>query len=221
MANILNNLNWNSLLDSLISLIAALACIIFHEVSHGYVAYRLGDKTAKDMGRLTINPFKHIDVFGLLSFVLFNFGWAKPVQIDPRNFKNPKRGMAISALAGPVSNFLMAIVFLFIYGLTVTVLSTGDIGPYVLALIARIVVFSVTLGVFNLIPMPPLDGSKILFAVASDELYYKLLRFERYGYIFLLLVILLNYQTNFLGTATEFVLNHLSFISQAAFNLVN
>jgi Zn-dependent protease len=221
LANILNNLNWNSLLDSLISLIAALACIIFHEVSHGYVAYRLGDKTAKDMGRLTINPFKHIDVFGLLSFVLFNFGWAKPVQIDPRNFKNPKRGMAISALAGPVSNFLMAIVFLFIYGLTVTVLSTGDIGPYVLALIARIVVFSVTLGVFNLIPMPPLDGSKILFAVASDELYYKLLRFERYGYIFLLLVILLNYQTNFLGTATEFVLNHLSFISQAAFNLVN
>lgn len=220
LANIFNNLDWPYLYMRVISLVAALLCISFHEMSHGFISYKLGDNTAKSMGRLTLNPLKHIDIIGLLAFVFFSFGWAKPVQIDPRNFKKPKRDMAISSLAGPVSNFLMAVVFLFILGIVYPFLSNSTAGNVVIDLIEMTATFSVILGIFNLIPVPPLDGSKILFAVASDELYDKLMRYERYGFIFLLIIIFINYRTGFLSIATEAVMRQLAHITQFSYGIV-
>ena len=217
MLNIFQNFNWATLLDLLINLIAALTCIILHEMSHGYVAYLLGDKTAKEMGRLSLNPLKHIDPIGLLAFVILKFGWAKPVQIDPRNFKNPKRGMALSALAGPVTNFLLAILVLFIFGFVFPFISYGG---FVYMLFLRTAYFSVVLGIFNLVPIPPLDGSKVLFAVASDELWAKLMRYERYGFILLLILIMLPATGNLLGTAAMTVFNWLAGVADFSSHLI-
>ena len=101
--NVMRNLDWSVPVQMLLSVIPALLCITLHELSHGFVAYKLGDNTAKDMGRLTLNPIKHLDIFGLLMMVVFKFGWAKPVPVNMRNFKHPKRGMALTALAGPAA----------------------------------------------------------------------------------------------------------------------
>ena len=106
-SDVIRNLNWSVLTDMLLAVIPALICITLHELSHGFVAYKLGDNTAKNMGRLTLNPIKHIDIFGLIMMVVLKFGWAKPVPVNMRNFKNPKRDMAITALAGPLSNVLI------------------------------------------------------------------------------------------------------------------
>lgn len=220
MAEVLKSFDWPYLYQRLISVAAALLCITFHEMSHGFVSYKLGDSTAKSMGRLSLNPLRHLDPIGFLMFVFVGFGWAKPVQIDPRNFKNPKRGMAISALAGPVSNFVMAVVFMFLLGLLVPFLADSIAGNVVLDIITMTAQFSVFLGIFNLIPVPPLDGSKILFAVASDELYYKLMRYERYGFILLMLVIIWNRRTNFLGIVSGAVMGWLSNITLFSYNLV-
>ena len=110
-------LDWSYLTDILIYVIPALLCITIHETCHGLVAYKLGDPTAKNAGRLSLNPIRHIDWVGLAMMVVFHFGWAKPVPVDMRNFKNPRRGMAVTALAGPVSNLLLAIVALALYGI--------------------------------------------------------------------------------------------------------
>ena len=117
LKTIWNGFDFTNLLDILLSVVPALICITLHELSHGYVAYRLGDDTAKRAGRLTLNPIKHLDIMGLIMMVIFRVGWAKPVPVNMYKFKNPKRGMAITALAGPVSNILIAVVFLFLYGL--------------------------------------------------------------------------------------------------------
>ena len=114
-ANIWNGLDWSVLTGILMGIIPSLLCITLHELSHGYVAYRLGDDTAKRAGRLTLNPLHHIDWYGLVMMVLFHFGWAKPVPVNMYRFKNPKRGMAITALAGPVSNVVITAVFLFLF----------------------------------------------------------------------------------------------------------
>ena len=116
-SNVINGLDWSVPLEILGSVIPALICITLHELSHGYVAYLLGDPTAKRMGRLTLNPIKHIDIVGLIMMAVFKFGWAKPVPIDYRNFKHPKRDTAITAAAGPIANVIIACVFLFLYGL--------------------------------------------------------------------------------------------------------
>ena len=228
MAEFLNNLDWSVVTDPLLSIIPALICIILHEISHGYVAYRLGDNTAKDMGRLTLNPIKHIDIFGLISMVVIHFGWAKPVPIDPRNFKNPKRGMALTALAGPASNLIIAIIALFIYGCFLP-LASSIAGNVVMETLARIAIFSVWLGVFNMLPIPPMDGSKFFFAIASDKMYFKLMRYERYGMVIILFIALsglmgLPFADRFYGalaTAVNFVLSHLHFITEAGYGLVN
>lgn len=174
-------MDWVGLLSLLISAAAALLCITFHELSHGYVAYRLGDPTAKSMGRLSLNPIKHLDPFGFLMMVFVGVGWAKPVPVDMRRFKHPKQGMAVTALAGPVSNFLMALAAMLIGSLLI------HFGPVHLLPVAFIVYFlcnvailSVGLGLFNLIPISPLDGSKVLFALLPDRWYFTILRYEKY-----------------------------------------
>ena len=177
------------------SIILSAPAILFgltiHEFSHGYVAWRLGDPTAKMMGRLTLNPLKHLDPIGTIALFLFHFGWAKPVPIDPRNFRHPTRDMAISSLAGPAANLLTAIVA----GLIVRLFDVFHIGGFVLMLAYYFVLFNLILCFFNLIPIPPLDGSRLLYHLLPPNLAAGYASLERYGFIILIGVILLGQLT--------------------------
>lgn len=209
--DVMRNLDWSVLTSMLMSVVPALVCITLHELSHGYVAYKLGDNTAKNMGRLTLNPIKHIDIVGLIMMVAFKFGWAKPVPVDMRNFKHPKRDMAITALAGPVSNVLICCVVLFIYGIVFLpcTLSGSKFWGDVLDMVYLTAYLSMALAVFNIIPVPPLDGSKVLFSLMSDEAYLKLMRYERYGMLLLLVLI-----------ATDVLADPLQTVTGAAFKFL-
>ena len=210
-SDVIGNLNWSVLTDMLLAVIPALICITLHELSHGFVAYKLGDNTAKNMGRLTLNPIKHIDIFGLIMMVVFKFGWAKPVPVNMRNFKNPKHDMAITALAGPLSNVLICCVVLFIYGLVYLPcnLAGTEFAGSLLYAVYITAYLSIALAIFNIIPIPPLDGSKVLFSLMSDEGYMKLMRYERYGMLLLLVLIVTEVLGNPLYAATEFVFDKL------------
>ena len=177
------------ILSILLSVVPSLLCITFHELSHGFVAYKLGDDTAKRAGRLTLNPIRHIDPMGLLMMAVFHFGWAKPVPINMYRFKDPKKGMAITALAGPVSNLILAFVFVLIWGALYQPLYRTSAGQYLLQMLSLGAYISTGLAIFNLLPVPPLDGSKILLSVLSDESYAKLMRYERYGMIALMVLV--------------------------------
>ena len=210
-SDVIGNLNWSVLTDMLLAVIPALICITLHELSHGFAAYKLGDNTAKNMGRLTLNPIKHIDIFGLIMMVVFKFGWAKPVPVNMRNFKNPKHDMAITALAGPLSNVLICCVVLFIYGLVYLPcnLAGTEFAGSLLYAVYITAYLSIALAIFNIIPIPPLDGSKVLFSLMSDEGYMKLMRYERYGMLLLLALIVTDVLGNPLYAATEFVFDKL------------
>lgn len=186
-----SQLDYSYILEIAVSVIAALVCIILHEVAHGVVALRLGDPTAKRMGRLTLNPIKHIDLVGLLMMVIAHVGWAKPVPVNMRNFKHPKWGMALTSLAGPLCNFLIALVFsilMWIFGYCCEV-TQKELFLWLYIFCRYTTILSIGLGVFNLIPIPPLDGSKILFSLLPEKAYMKLMRYERYGMILLLVIV--------------------------------
>jgi Zn-dependent protease len=224
MGNIIRNLDWSVLTGVLISVVPALICITFHELAHGYIAYRLGDTTAKDLGRLTLNPIKHIDIFGIIMMVLFQFGWAKPVPVNMTNFKKPKRDMAITAFAGPISNLILAVFILFIYGLLYARLGGGyipGIGAIVLRTLNHTAVLSVSLAVFNLLPIPPLDGSKVLFSILPEKLYFNLMRVERFGMIFLLAFVRTRIFQDTLGRMVLSLFSFFTGAAQFAYNLVN
>ena len=184
--DILSGFDFSGLREILIRVIPSLLCITLHELAHGFTAYALGDDTAKNAGRLTLNPIKHLDPMGLLMMVIFRFGYAKPVPVNMMKFRNPKRGMAVTALAGPMSNVVIAAVFLFFYGLFLPGLyGKGEAAQIVLEMLQTTYYLSLAMGVFNLLPIPPLDGSKVLFSLLSDEGYLKLMQVERYGFIIL------------------------------------
>lgn len=184
----LGQLDIGRLLELLVVATAGLICIMFHEVSHGYAAFLMGDNTAKNAGRLTFNPLRHIDIMGLICMALAHFGWAKPVPINPGNFRNPRRGMVITALAGPLSNFLLAGIFLTLYAAFWWLEQVYAWSGYLLYIPMFFWyggVLSITLGIFNLFPIPPLDGSKVVLSFLPEKWYWKILRFERYGFILL------------------------------------
>lgn len=189
LQSIWEGFDFTYVLNILLSVIPSLLCITLHELSHGYAAYLLGDDTAKTIGRLTLNPLKHLDPMGMLMLAVFHVGWAKPVPVSMFRFKNPKRGMAITALAGPVSNLLIAVIFIFFYGVFYIPLKGSTVGEYLLTMLQLTVYISLGLALFNFIPIPPLDGSKVLFSLLSDEGYVKLMRYERYGSILMLALV--------------------------------
>ena len=219
LQDIWNGFDISGLWDILLSLVPALICITLHELSHGLVAYALGDDTAKRAGRLTLNPVKHLDPMGLLMMVIFRFGYAKPVPVDMRKFRDPKRGMAITALAGPVSNVLITLVFLFLYGLLMPLLYRSTVGGYGLEMILITAQMSLALAIFNLIPIPPLDGSKVLFSLLPDSAYMTLMRYERYGTILMIALVMFGALNGFLSSAIGAALNWLWPVAEGAFRL--
>ena len=175
---------------ALLRVVPALFCITVHELAHGFTAYKLGDSTAKEMGRLTLNPIKHIDPIGLLMMLMVGFGWAKPVPVNMSNFKHPKWYMAISALAGPVSNIILAMIVMFITGLVARPLgyNASELSMIVYTILSFTIFLNIALAIFNMLPIPPLDGSKVLFSLLPEKWYYKILRYERYGMIVLIVI---------------------------------
>ncbi len=184
----------------LLSIPIILLALSVHETSHGYVANKLGDPTAKSLGRLTLNPFKHFDILGFLMMMLVGYGWAKPVPINTRYFKKPKRDMAICAAAGPISNILMALVFAALYKIFLLIFGTMTITSEVTSNILTLtslffycgIQINVMLAVFNLIPVPPFDGSRIVLAALPTDLYFKIQRYERYILIAFFVLLLTN-----------------------------
>lgn len=176
----LEHMNWMQLVLLVMGAAASLLCLTFHELAHGLTAYRLGDPTAKINGRLTLNPVAHVDWVGLFLMLVARVGWAKPVPVDMRNFRNPKRGMAVTALAGPLSNFVLAYLALLVCSGVFHFAPDHIIFAYIMLFFSYLAVLSVGLGLFNLIPLPPLDGSKLLFSLLPDHVYWKILRYERY-----------------------------------------
>ncbi|EEG78286.1 site-2 protease family protein [Dethiobacter alkaliphilus] len=182
MPNLLGQFATN---DLLLRIPAILIAIVLHELAHGYVAYRLGDDTAKLHGRLTLNPIKHIDPLGLLALVLFRFGWAKPVPVNPMNFRGDRRrGMFLVGLAGPVTNFILALL-----SALLIVTLPFQLGGLGLALMQQVLFYNVILGVFNLLPLPPLDGSKVFSYFLPAQTAYQFSRLEQYGPLVLILLI--------------------------------
>lgn len=173
-----------------------LLALTLHEIAHGLVAYRLGDPTARNAGRLSLNPLKHLDPLGTIAFFLFKFGWAKPVPVNPRYFKDVKQGMLLVALAGPVSNLVLAVASAIILkGLAFIVLQgeatpsmTGAFYPLMLMLAASVWI-NLVLCVLNLLPIPPLDGSKILAGLLPDQLAASYMKIGRFGFIILLVLL--------------------------------
>ena len=213
-------LRFDNLLDMGILVVAAVLSITIHETCHGLTAWWLGDPTAKRAGRLTLNPLKHIDLFGLVLLAVAKFGWAKPVPVDMRYFRNPKWGMALTALAGPLSNVLLALAALLVRSVLLVVLINrggSDILDYTILLTEYLAIISSGLAVFNIIPIPPLDGSKILAAILPDRAYVTLMRFERYGMILLAILLLSNVIDGPLNTMRQGILDLLISVAEIPF----
>ena len=200
-----SQLEWGKFIEMLISALACLVCVVIHEVCHGLAAFWLGDDTARRSGRLSLNPLKHIDLVGLVLLITVGFGWAKPVSVNMRNFRRPKLGMVLTSLAGPLSNGLLALMLTPGYAATlVWYYSSGSLVAYYLAIFLMSTIgLSIGLMVFNLIPIPPLDGSKVLFALLPPKFYFRLMRYERYGMILLVALLYLGV----LDTPLSFVRN--------------
>lgn len=173
---------------------AVLIAVSLHEFAHGYVSYKLGDPTPKESGRLSLNPLKHLDPFGTLCLLFLHFGWAKPVVVDPYYYKKKKQGMMLVALAGPVMNFCIAFISLFLAGAIFNLAGsyTGGYTKFLVRFFGQSALLNIGLGVFNLIPVPPLDGSKVAAAILPESVYFKYMKYERYGYMLLMGLLFFN-----------------------------
>ncbi len=185
--------------DAIFILVSILISLTVHEYAHGYVAYKCGDSTARSFGRLTLNPIKHLDLFGFFAMLIAGFGWAKPVPINIRNFRKPRRDTALVSLAGPLSNFVLAFIGVLLYRIFFTLIFELQAKSFLFdflfnfhKLFYYFSILNLGLGLFNLLPVPPLDGSKILASILPQKLGYRFMRLERYAGLFILAIFVMS-----------------------------
>jgi Zn-dependent protease len=203
----------------LVSLLVILLILPFHEWAHAFTAYKLGDTSMKYRKRMTLNPLEHIDPVGALCILLIGFGWAKPVPVNDRNFKNPKVGMGITAMAGPLANFVAALIGGLIFNALVTFapefLFLNTFGSYIYLFLAYYITINIALAVFNLVPIPPLDGSKILFMFLPDKWIYTLYKYENIFFVVIIALVFFNILP--LDPITDALTNFVSYITSLPF----
>ena len=214
----------NALYMFILRAAAVLLVIPFHEAAHAFVSWKLGDPTAKNAGRLSLNPLRHFDPLGTLCMVLGGVGWARPVGINARRFRDPKKGMALSAAAGPAANLLLAYVCVLLYKALFYLMAGGAAVPgFVLDFLSVLASLNISLGVFNLIPVPPFDGSRIALLFLPRSLYFRVMQYERYIMAAVLILVLLGLLNAPLGFFVNIVyrafMNATGFV-EAAFGLL-
>lgn len=207
-------------IEILIRVPVVLICLVVHEVAHGYMAMKLGDPTARNLGRLTLNPLKHLDPIGAICMLFFRFGWAKPVPINTRYFKKPRRDMALTALAGPLSNFVMAFLAVIVTNISISVFykfpAYEGFGYnlwtawYIFA--ETFIFMNISLGVFNMIPVPPLDGSRIFLTFLPAKYYFGIMKYERYIMLGMLVLLYTGLLTRPLSMLVSFLYNGMFYI---------
>lgn len=184
------------ILQYIIMIPPLLLALTLHEYAHGWVAWRLGDPTAKSMGRLTLNPISHLDPVGTLAFIFLRFGWAKPVPVNASYFKNPMKGMLWVAIAGPATNLLLAVISALLYKMTIVLVSGMETTGLLLAVVSPLlgmlytsVWINLVLCIFNLLPIPPLDGGRIITGLLPPTMAHSYMKIERYGFIILIILL--------------------------------
>ncbi|MCX7614162.1 MAG: site-2 protease family protein [Clostridiales bacterium] len=199
-------------LSILYNIPAVLICITVHEFSHGYVAYHFGDPTAKQAGRLSLNPLRHIDIMGFICLILFRFGWAKPVPVSYGYLRNPKKEMALIAAAGPISNVILSFVFILLSAVILTFAPASAAVNMICNFLFITAIISTGLAVFNLIPIPPLDGSKIITPLLSGKAQAFLINNGQVIQIILIVLLLFGYLSTPIGILRNFVLKGVIYI---------
>lgn len=195
-------------------------CMPVHETAHAWAASKMGDQTAKNLGRITLNPFAHLDLIGTVMIFLFGIGYAKPVPVMDRNFKDPKKGMALTALAGPISNLIMAFIAAVVY--YIFLFFTYRIDNEAISLVQNFLYFAsyinVSLAVFNLFPIPPLDGSKVLAMLIPTKYYFKYMEYERYIMIGLMILLFTGLLSTPIAFVSDLVMKVITFIPRLIFS---